>query len=224
MLKKRIYILVITLFITASCLAGTNNNLESIFTNIYNKWLWAGKESVSGSGSDTNNTKIIRNLLPEILKELNTKVLVDAPCGDLWWMQKTDLSFLDKYYGIDIVQGLIDKLTQKHVNNDKFSFLKLDLSTQAIPKADTILCRDLFLHLKYEQIFKVLENFKESGAKYLICSTYANAKQNKDINVVNSGSRPVNLELAPFNFKKPLILIDEKHHGKFLGVWEISQI
>ncbi len=64
------------------------DSLRNKFSNIYSKNLFHGIESQSGEGSGLTQTKIIRMEIPSILKELHIKTLLDAPCGDFFWMQQ----------------------------------------------------------------------------------------------------------------------------------------
>jgi hypothetical protein len=201
-------------------------NLAVIFTNIYNHNLWNNKESVSGGGSSLKATVKIREQLPIIFKALHIKTVLDAPCGDFWWMRKVDFSCIDSYIGIDIVQDLIDK-NNKLYAKPNIKFICKNLVTEQISKADLIICKDLFLHLSFADIKMILSNFKHSGSKYLLASTYVKATHNEDRQTINSGYRPVNLELPPFNFPKPLLLIEEQYKNKpvkYCGLWQLESL
>ena len=55
----------------------------------------------------------------------------------------------------------------------------------------------------YEKMKKVINSFKDSEAKYLITSDYTSCKTNKD-QKTSGAWRPVNLQIAPFNFPYPI--------------------
>ena len=69
------------------------------FTKIYSKNLFKGDDSISGGGSNLYQTRVIRNAIPILLKEMGVKTMIDAPCGDLFWMKEVDLP-VEKYIGI----------------------------------------------------------------------------------------------------------------------------
>lgn len=199
-------------------------SLEQVFTNIYNNPPWGGgKETVSGGGSTLSATTNIRLIIPKLFKEFGIKKVLDAPCGDFNWMSSIDLSDLEHYIGVDIVHDLIEKNKDKYETNN-ISFFQKNLAEDNLPDVDLIFCRDLFIHLKYEDIFKTLKNFKKNSAKYLLVSTYA-IPENKDRKEAGAQYRPINLLLPPFNFPEPLRLIeDSKRSKKYLGLWQCSDI
>lgn len=197
--------------------------LEEIFTEIYEKHGWGGyPETYSGTGSTLKQTIKVRELLSSLISNLDISTILDAPCGDFNWMKKLDLSDI-QYTGVDIVKSLITQ------NNAQFStpniaFNFADASADTLPQVDLILCRDLFLHLYFKDIKSVINNFKRSGSKYLLASTYAQAQENVDRETVNTSFRPINLELAPFNLPKPIVLIKEDVNIKYLGLWNLDDI
>lgn len=210
------------LFFGTLC-AQKSQNLEEIFTTIYQKHMWGGyPETVSGSGSTLGQTEIIREFLPSLFKTLNISSLLDAPCGDFNWMKEVDLSHIN-YIGMDIVEQLVST-NQKKYGRNNLSFTHGDVTTEYLPQVDLILCRDLFLHLTNQHVSRILMNFKKSGSSYLMASTYAKTTSNKDREQVTREYRPLNLQLPPFNLPEPMILIDEGINGKFFGLWRISDI
>src|ERR1035437_7820532 len=83
-----------------------SKDVEQRFTNIYRYNKWNGKESISGTGSDIYNTKIIIKELPILFNEYGISTMLDLPCGDFNWMRNVDLNDID-YTGADIVIDLI---------------------------------------------------------------------------------------------------------------------
>src|ERR1035437_386118 len=83
------------------------------FTEVYQKNVWHGKESLSGTGSDLHQTARLREMLPELMRELGAKSLVDAPCGDMHWMKHVDWEGMGvSYTGVDIVAELVGRLRE----------------------------------------------------------------------------------------------------------------
>lgn len=66
-------------------------NSEMIFNDLVNNNKWCGKESLSGTGSDLSQTRIIAAEIPLLLKELNIHSMIDIPCGDFNWMKTVPL-------------------------------------------------------------------------------------------------------------------------------------
>jgi hypothetical protein len=137
---------------------------------------------------------------------------------------------LERYIGCDIVESLIAQNRQNFAN-DKIHFELIDLSRDSLPKSDLIFSRDLLVHLDFEDAFKVIASFKKSGAKYLLTTTYPTREQNLNLILPESLCYPINLETYPFNFPKPLLLVNEgctEGDGNFtdksLGLWLLEDI
>ena len=158
--------------------------------------------------------------LPVLLKKYNVKTVVDAPCGDYNWILHLDYRF-EKYTGIDIVQKLIEK--NKKYENERVKFFAGDILTYNIPSSDLIFCRDCFIHLTFKQIFKALENFKKSGAGFIMLTSYDNCR-NED--VLAGQFRKINLLLPPFNFPAPKDIIQElpSEEGKYFCLWKLEDL
>jgi glycosyltransferase involved in cell wall biosynthesis len=181
----------------------------------YERNLWGDEHSRSGPGSNLENTSEIRRKIPEIIKKYKIKTIVDAPCGDLFWMKemlKKIIQDIDLYTGIDIVEDLIQNNNEKY-GSDKIGFIKQDLVHNTVPKADLIICRDCFLHLSYKNIYNILKNFKQSESNLLLVSTYP---KHININVYKFSieGRAVNMEGYPFKIKNKLDSINENYHGQ----------
>ncbi len=200
---------------------------EKIFTEYYYKNTWAGKESISGPGSDYAQTKYLIKELEFLLAKLNITTIFDAPCGDFNWMKKIDLSRI-KYIGGDIVKPLIHR-NEKKYKTKNIKFIEFNLINDKLPKTDLVIVRDCFVHLKNEDIFKALNNIKKSESKYLLTThfTWDSAKCNQDI---KTGQwRRLNLTKKPFNFPFPEHIIVEGNfqsndHDKTMSLWNISNI
>lgn len=206
--------------------------LKDKFTDIYNNNLFAGRKSRSGEGSDDIQTAVIRREIPRLIKDYNIQTFLDAPCGDWYWMSQTALN-AEKYIGVDIVQPLIDRNNHLY-GSESTIFECLNLTTDTISRVDLIFSRDCLVHLAYDDAFRVLKNFKASGSKYLLTTTFTDRQHNLDhIDDSNFGVfwQPLNLQRAPFNFPAPIALINEgctegknAFTDKCLGLWLLSDI
>jgi hypothetical protein len=201
--------------------------MKALFTRIYRVRAFGGEISVSGPGSDLYQTEIIRREIPNLLKEFNIKTLVDAPCGDFYWMRTMKLD-LEKYIGVDIVTEIIAKNQQKYADKNR-RFITLDITKDTLPQADMVLSRDALVHFSYKDIFSSVKNFKKSNLQYLLTTTFTETTNNRD--VVTGSWRPLNLLLHPFYFPPPITLINEKstegngvYSDKCLGLWRLEDI
>lgn len=230
-MKKIIHIFSGILFLSFIFESYVKGNLihEKVFTNIFYSGGWGGKESVSGYGSDLYATEVIRKVLPKLLKALQVKTFLDAPCGDFWWMKDVDLSMLDRYIGMDIVEPLIRKNNLKYQKTNK-TFIAGNIVEASLPKVDCIMCRDCLVHLKFADAIQAIRNFKSSGAKYLLLTTFPCIEENHELK--NTGDwRALNFELPPFNLPKPRFVIKDQFKGthkfddkKLMGLWLLDDI
>ena len=66
---------------------------------------------MSGYGSENKNTINIKKAIIGMVKDLNIKSILDAPCGDFNWIEKVLNEDL-QYTGGDIVEELINKISK----------------------------------------------------------------------------------------------------------------
>ncbi len=204
-----------------------------IFQRIYKKDLFNKvqiqdrSESKSGPGSSLIQTKELIHHLPLFFKNYSVKSMLDIPCGDFYWMQKINLNGIN-YTGGDIVPEII-KNNFKHTTNS-IQFKKIDILNDRLPKVDLILCRDLFVHLTNEQIFRALKNIRASDSKYLLLTSYKSRLINKDITEIGQW-RTLNMEVAPFFLDQKIDEIFENcsegnmaFKDKYLLMFEINEI
>lgn len=188
------------------------------FAEIYRGNKWGESESFSGSGSSMAETEAIRGYLPALLARLRVRTLLDIPCGDFHWMRTLDLD-LDRYIGADIVPELVAGLQQRYAS-DRRSFRVLDATTDELPVVDCIMSRHCLIHLSNRRALAALQNFKRSGARWLLTTSYVDVERNEDI---ETGSfRPLNLQLAPFHVPSPVeSLPDTSRETARLDVYDL---
>jgi hypothetical protein len=90
--------------------------LRARFERIHASNLWGASTSVSGLGSEQATTSAWSVVLAALLRDLNVRSLLDAPCGDAQWIQRLGLP-LD-YTGVDIVPALVQPLQQRAAAGD----------------------------------------------------------------------------------------------------------
>jgi SAM-dependent methyltransferase len=177
-------------------------SVKEKFTEIYEKNLWCSPESVSGGGSEMQNTKVIRRELPVLIQKFGIQSILDIPCGDWNWMKDVDLCGAS-YIGADIVEPLIGLNKANYTNVD---FRVLDLINDPLPKVDLIFVRDCLGHLSNDNVSKAIRNCQESGSKYLLATSFTKWDMNPDIE--DGGWKCINLMIPPFQLN-PIYLINE---------------
>lgn len=206
---------------------------KMVFKRIYKKDLFNKVPikdksiSRSGPGSSLTQTKELISRLPILFKKYKIKTVLDLPCGDFHWMKNIDFTGIN-YLGGDIVPEIIHN-NSAHVTN-VVQFKVIDILNDDLPKVDLIICRDLFVHLKYEQISLALNNIKDSESKFLLVTSYKNRLSNRDIKEIGQW-RTLNMEIEPFKMNNPIDEIfencsegDMQFNDKFLLLYKVSQL
>ena len=203
---------------------------KNAFRHIYLSNHWQNyfkldlQKSRSGPGSNLNYTSNMSRELKKFFVEKNIKTILDIGCGDFIWMNLLLNKYYnyDKYLGLDIVDELIKNNNLKY-SNDKISFKTFDLVKDEIPKGfDIILIRDVFIHLKNEQIVNFLNLLKNLDIKFFGVTSTPSLKKNNELKAVGR-YRDINIEIEPFNLKNFLHKIDEKNNNDTLNIYEIKK-
>jgi len=201
--------------------------LEERFARIYSTNLWSDPDSRSGVGSTLDSTRVLRAELPKALRQLEARVLLDVPCGDFTWMEHVDLSGIE-YIGGDIVPQIIQENQRLHSLESR-RFVHVDLTRDALPDADVLLCRDCLVHLSYANIRVVLANIARSNVRFVLMTSFAGRGDNYDI--VDGDWRTLDFQAPPFSFPEPRLSIVEdcqeeggSYADKSLLAWRVSDL
>lgn len=199
---------------------------ETVFTNIYRKNSWGDDYSISGTGSNPEQTKVIKQKIQQLLIELEVKSMLDVPCGDFNWMKDINLSNID-YIGGDIVGDIIK--ANKKYETENIRFNTLNLIKDDLPTSDLIIIRDCLVHFSFNDIFLTLKNICQGNSIYLLTTIFPAHTNNIDI--FTGQWRPLNLMKPPFTFPDPIQILNEEcteengqYTDKALGLWRISDI
>lgn len=123
---------------------------------------------------------------------------------------------------------LIQANTQRVARGELIArFLVADITRDALPHADVILCRDCLVHLSFDNIARVVANFRASGTRFLLATTFPEWDANRDCE--DGDWRALNMEKAPFDWPAPCELINERceeggggWRDKSLGLWRLD--
>jgi hypothetical protein len=204
-------------------------DLKTTFTNIYRINYWGDSESRSGPGSNKKNTINLKKKIIKIIKDLKIKSIVDAPCGDFYWMNNVIANENIKYTGIDIVEELILKNISLY-SNKKIKFKRLDITKNTCPPCDLLICRDFLFHLNYNDINNFFKNLSKAKIKYFLTSSHSTPTSNKFLknkNIFSGDFRKINLFNKPFNFPKNIkYIINDNCDGvqKYLLLFQIKNL
>jgi hypothetical protein len=207
--------------------AGHEPAPAAVFRDIYRRHHWSGSESPSGAGAGADQTAELRRFLPALLSELGVATMLDLPCGDYGWMRTIDLP-VARYIGADLLPDVIEPLAATF-GDARREFLVLDLTSDRLPAADLLFCRDCLVHLSFADIRAALSNVVRSGILYFLTTTFPNGDPNEDI--VTGDWRVLDLERAPFRLPRPSRILNEgctEGDGTFadksLGLWRVADL
>jgi len=193
------------------------------FETIYKTGRWTGDtvetESLSGRGSTMSATVALRSELPETLRCLDARNLLDIGCGDFNWMREVDLPC--SYVGVDIVPDIIEANTDRYGSASR-RFLVLDAVAEPLPSADVVLCREVLFHLSLRDATDLLRNVRGSGARYLLATTDPTVAFNADI--PTGAWRDINLELSPYGLGERVGALSDneaQNPNRILGLWHL---
>lgn len=200
---------------------------EDAFRHVVAEKMWGEHDSLSGGGSDLEQTRVVRERLPMLWSEFSIRTMLDIPCGDFFWMQHVPMGEL-QYVGADILPELVERNSERFTRAN-VEFRTLDLLEDPLPKVDMIFCRDCLMHLPFRQVVKALRNACDSGSEYLLTTTFADRRRNHDISA--GQFRPLNLQARPISLPPPVVLINENcteeggaYRDKSLGLWRLADI
>ena len=176
----------------------------------------------SGLGSTLEVTEPLRAALPDLVRRLGIKSLLDVGCGDFTWMRQVELGC--DYIGVDIVDSVIEANRAASTTPSR-QFLVMD-AVEGLPdmSADLILCREVLFHLSFADARQLLRNALGTGCRYMLLTSDGATSFNSDI---ESGDfRVVNLQRRPFGLPTPEQRIEDSGviGGRFVGLWSAEAI
>jgi hypothetical protein len=131
------------------------------------------------------------------------------------------------YVGGDIVSPLIETLNSQY-RNKKTRFIHIDLTKDAFPKVDLMICRDCLFHLPFEDARLILKNFIASKSSYFLSTTHQNHLGFKNRDIQTGDFRRIDLFAAPYFLPAtPLRRIDDwipPHPEREICLWSREQV
>ncbi len=179
-------------------------------------------ESASGDGSSLAYTQHLRQALPDVLRQLGVRTLLDVPCGDWNWMSHVDLP-VERYIGGDLVPAVVKQNQARFGGRPLVEFRVIYLCADALPAADLLLCRDALVHFSLADIWRALANIVEAQITFLATTTFPAARRNTDL-ATGIQWRHLNLAVAPFSFPAPLLSLREGSSERELSVWRVGEL
>jgi len=200
---------------------------EDLDWGVFRGATWGGDESISGPGSSLKATGRLRAALPTAFDQLAIRCLVDAPCGDMNWMRTVDYDF-DRFIGVDLLETLITRLSTDPDFPPQYHFQIGNIVTDVLPTADALFCRDGLVHLPFAAIHESIQRWGQAGFQYVFVTTFPKQRVNMDVPL--GGWRMLNMQLAPFYWPMPLMVLEDNdeleppYESKSIGVWRLSDI
>lgn len=160
-------------------------------------------------------TALIRRVLPELVAGVGARSVLDASCGEGFWMPD-----LPGYVGVDISPSAIAAARERHPDRE---YHVLDIVRDEPPRVDLVFCRDAIQHLSLREGWHVIQNLRRTGATWLVCSTHENGT---NADVTAGGYYEPDMTALPFDLGPPWMVIEDgiwetgvRYPDKYLGVW-----
>ncbi len=188
--------------IAGAFLVHFRGDTEAQFTTIYRYGTWCirgARIPRSGPHATVDTTVKVRQTLTHIITYYGIQTMLDAACGDMTWMplvldQHPEL----KYTGIDVVKELVKNHQQKFPGH---RFYSTNLIEHVPDSYDMIHCREVLNHLKTKNVLRILENFNQSGSRYLLLNNAPGITRNLDLVLQNGMYRGINWRLPPYQLE-----------------------
>ncbi len=140
-----------------------------------------------------NMSEYTKQHITSIKNILDDKVnsILEIQCGDGYDIENCK-ALQDKnlnYIGVDVVDEVIQDNRQYFRNEKNKLFITLDASNEPLPKADLVICSSMAEYLPIANIWSLLENIRDTQAKYIAFDYYISPindlKINEDIKLKN---------------------------------------
>lgn len=142
----------------------------ALFGEIYRGKVWGGSEMDFFSGGGSHDPEVVNphvQRVREFLASLGQPLtVIDLGCGDFNVGNRlTDLA--TTYIACDVVGALIERNRQLFVKNN-LTFLRLDAIVDLLPQGDVVIVKQVFQHLRNDQIMAILRKMKPFNV-WIVC-------------------------------------------------------
>ncbi len=201
---------------------------KDVMNQIYDKYLWGGKDFDFYSGEGSHHPEIITPYLESVsnfLKSFSERLVVcDLGCGD-FNIGKHLVKFTKTYIAIDIVESLI-KRNKSIFKAENLEFHCIDISKDKLPEADCVIVRQVLQHLSNSEIKSILQKLKTykciiltehiplgefTANKDMISGQGIRLKQNSGVDLLEA---PFNLQTKATRILNTFVL--ENNKGKIV--------
>ncbi len=194
---KQIFLLLIAFSLAAE------ESAEKIFTDFYQAGHW-DESGFYFSGSQFEITKDYVSFLEDFMAKNQIQSVVDIGCGDWAFSRYIDWSGI-QYIGIDIVEFVVER-NQKLFARPSVTFIHANALEIELPKADLLVCKDVFQHLSNAEILKLLEKFK--GYNHCLITNFVDpvTLSSSNTDIFCGEIHYIDLSKPPFNVKGQKVL------------------
>jgi SAM-dependent methyltransferase len=192
----------------------------TVFEEIYRDNRWNGVESRSGPGSGLAPTTYIAAAIVELVARLEVRSVLDAACGDGFWMPE-----LPGYVGVDVAGEAIELARRNHPDR---TYRVGSAATLPPAPFDLVIRRDAIQHLSFADGLAAIAGIRRTGSTWLLASTYVDGE---NVDIATGDCYSPDLAVEPFDLGPPLELIVDgygyEHLGeirdprKHLGLWPL---
>jgi SAM-dependent methyltransferase len=177
-------------------------NDKERFTKIYELKYW-NEDNLSGPGSNMDNAIPYLRYLQDFIDNRKIKTIVDLGCGNWELMKHIIIPNNVQYWGIDLVDKIIDDNIRKHAKSN-IQFEKVNNVTDCKKYAgDLLIVKDVMQHWNFEAIHyfikEILVNFKYA----ILVNDFREKTKNEQIEI--GMYRTLDLEKEPFFVKLTVI-------------------
>lgn len=132
------------------------------FGDIYRRKLWGGDQHAdfySGAGSAPELVEGYIASVRHLLADHPRPRVVEIGCGDFAVGNRlTDLSY--SYTACDVVPELIERNRRTFIRHN-LAFVAIDAVTEPLPRGDIVIVRQVFQHLRNDQIQSILKKLTQ---------------------------------------------------------------
>ena len=173
-------------------------------------WMLGGERSLSGPGSSQSATTVVREWLDTVIEEHHVTHILDIGCGDGHWQGEIEslahatVGAQVGYLGLDISTTALEKAKEHNANKPHMRWLVGDMAAEdsadlelllrqhivapEIPVGaaarsllDLVVVRDVFQHMRHDDVRRTLRNLKRVGFRWLAASSLRYSIENKPI-------------------------------------------